>query len=206
MKTFHYMFIFSIILLILLSGCSGKPSIKNDFCGVHINYQFCRCAFHNEFCSNIGMSKSEANTYVYAEYDKWIESLNPTAETEKEKYGIIEEDGNLYLNSRPGEVLEIKTSDLPAWAQDQIATLGASIAVVGAPDTIVEGDSNVLLDGLAIARVGDGTAHGGSITEGSKNIFVNGKAVAIIGGFATDPTVSPGPVPSVGGPIVSNTN
>ena len=195
-------FILTIILisLVILSGCSGNSDIKDNFCGVYINYQYCKCAFHNEYCESIGMSKGEAHTYVYAEYDKWITSLEP-----QEEYGVIEKDGNLYINSKPGEVLNINTNDLPKWAQNQIATIGASIAVVGAPDSIVEGDSNVLLNGISIARVGDKTAHGGEIVSGSKNIFVNGVAVAIIGGQAIDPTVV-GTVPSVGGPIVSNVN
>jgi len=193
MKLFTYILLF-LILGLALSGCSGKGDIKNNFCGIHINFQYCKCAFHNEYCDSIGMSKSEAKTYVYSEYDKW---KNPV----EEKYGIIEKDGKLYLNSKPGEVLSIKTEDLPKWAQGKIATVGASIAVVGPPDSIIEGDSNVLLDGVPIARVGDGTAHGGTILNGSDNIYVNGQEVAIIGGFAVDPTVNPGPVPSVGGPI-----
>ncbi len=124
-------------------------------------------------------------------------------EKDDEEYGIIERDGNLYLNSKPGEVLSIKTEDLPAWARGQIATVGATIAVVGTPDSIVEGDSNVLLDGLPIARLGDATAHGGEIVEGSDRIFVNGQPVAFIGGQAVDPMIS-GTVPNVGGPITHN--
>jgi uncharacterized Zn-binding protein involved in type VI secretion len=186
----------------LISGCSGNSDIKDNFCGIHIDYRYCKCAFHNEHCNSIGMSKSEAKELVYSQYEAWIGE--PSEESEDEKYGIIEKNGNLYLNSKPGEVLSIKTEDLPAWAQEQIATVGASIAVAGPPDTITTGDNNVLLDGRPIARVGDSTAHGGEIINGSNTIFVNNKPVAIIGGFAIDPTISPGPVPSVGGPIVSN--
>ncbi len=240
MKPFQVIFTCSIALLLLLAGCSTdkfpRPDIKDDFCGAHINYQYCKCAFHNKFCDAVGMSKSEAKSYVNSEYNTWVEKrLNnwlaecalaggipgeddcthcdnaKGAAKEKcqeklddEKYGIIEKDGNLYLNSKPGEVLNIKTSDLPTWAQGKIATVGANIAVVGPPDSIVEGDEYVLLDGVPIARVGDATAHGGQITEGSETIFVNGKAVAIIGGFAVDPSVLPGPIPAVGGQITNN--
>ena len=178
---------------------NSKPSIKDDFCGVHINFQYCKCAFHNEYCGAVGMSKGEAKTYVYSEYEAWLDKQS------EEEYGIIEKDGNLYLNSKPGEVLSIKTEDLPGWARGQIATVGATIAVVGPPDAIVEGDSNVLLDGLPIARVGDRTAHGGTIVEGSKRIFVNGQPVAFIGGHAVDPMVT-GAVPHAGGPIIKNAN
>ncbi len=186
-------------LIILLTGC--KSDIKDNFCGVHIDYRYCKCAFHNQYCSDIGMSKSEAKTYVYTAYDEWLDKT-----TQVEEYGIIEKDGNLYLNSKPGEVLEIKTNELPPWARGQIATVGAMIAVVGPPDTITSGDTSVLLDGLPIARLGDETAHGGKIVEGSERIFVNGQAVALIGGQAVDPMVSGTGVPNVGGPIVKNVN
>lgn len=197
---------FFVIALLVLTGCSsGKSNIKNNFCGLHIDYRYCKCAFHNNYCNEIGMSKSEANTYVYSEYNKWIESKTPKEKPEEEKYGVIEKDGKLYLNSKPGEILQLKTEDLPKWAIGKIATVGMMITVVGPPDTIKEGDEWVTLDGLPIARMGDGTAHGGAIINGSENIFVNGKPVALIGGFAVDPTVLPGPVPSIGGQIVDST-
>lgn len=47
------------------------PDIKNDFCGVGIDYRYCKCAFHKEMCDQIGMSKSEADKYVNAQYDEW---------------------------------------------------------------------------------------------------------------------------------------
>lgn len=199
-KSLHkYSVLLLLLIVILLSGCV-KSTIKDDFCGVHINYQFCKCAFHNQYCDAVDMSKGEAKTFVYAEYNTWLEEQVGSDDV---KYGVIEIDGKVYINSKPGEVLEIITSDLPQWAQGQIATVGASIAVVGPPDTIVEGDNNVLLDGSPIARFGDTTAHGGSITEGSENIFVNGMPVAFIGGYAVDPMVH-GDIPSVGGVITNN--
>lgn len=226
MRIFSYkhVFVFAIILFLFLAGCTTekfkKPDIKDDFCGAHINFQYCRCAFHNEYCENIGMSRSGAKTYVNLEYDKWADGqlkawlaacaiaggIPGDDDCTYEKYGVIEKDGHLYLNSKPGEVLIITTDDLPEWAKGQIATLGANIAVVGPPDSIAEGDYNVLLDGFPIARVNDSTSHGGYIVEGSKNIFVNGKPAALIGGYAVDPTVNPGPVPRVGGPITNNIN
>ena len=197
--------LFALIILAILFF-PGQSDIKNNFCGIHIDYRYCKCAFHNEYCESLGMSKSEANSFVQEEYEKWKSSLNPTeSEEEDEKYGIIEKDGNLYLNSKPGEVLEIKTKDLPNWAREKIATVGAEIMVGGPLDQIAEGDSNVLLDGLPIARVGDETVQGGVITVGSENIFVNGKPVAIIGGMTTNSQLT-GTVPHIGGPIINNVN
>ena len=65
--------------LLFLAACSAEsfeaPEIKDDFCGVEINYQYCKCAFHNEFCDAIGMDKSGANAYVHSEYDAWVDEL-----------------------------------------------------------------------------------------------------------------------------------
>lgn len=200
-----------IIVIVIFTSCSTNSDIKDNFCGVHINYQYCKCAFHNEYCGNIGMSKSEAKKFVYSKYDVWKgkssknEKEVEVEEMKDEKFGVFEKDGNLYLNSKPGEVLSIETEDLPYWAREQIATVGANIATVGPPDSIVSGDSNVLLNGIPIARINDSTAHGGVIVSGSTKIFVNGRPVAIIGGQTIDPTVT-GQVPNVGGPITNNIN
>ncbi len=63
---------------IFIAGCSTTekfeyPDIKDDFCGVKINYQYCKCAFHNDFCDNIGMDKRAANLYVRDEFNKWVD-------------------------------------------------------------------------------------------------------------------------------------
>jgi len=57
-------------LIPLLTAC-GDSDIKDNFCGVHIGYQYCKCAFHGEHCSAVGMNRSEANAYVYGKYDEW---------------------------------------------------------------------------------------------------------------------------------------
>ncbi|MBU1203250.1 hypothetical protein KKH39_04390 [Patescibacteria group bacterium] len=73
------------LALFVFSGCSKgkiekfqKPDIKDDFCGVVMNFQYCKCAFHNEYCDNIGLDKSAANSYVQDEYDKWAQGLLDT--------------------------------------------------------------------------------------------------------------------------------
>lgn len=75
-----------LLLPIFVTGCFkntgvgntekfSKPDIKDDFCGVHINYQYCKCAFHDEFCEAIGLDKGAANSYVQDEFDKWLDDL-----------------------------------------------------------------------------------------------------------------------------------
>ena len=69
--------------LFLLTGCISpagvgrsedfnKPDIKDEFCGIHINFQYCKCAFHGDYCDEIGMSEKEADEYVKKEYEKWL--------------------------------------------------------------------------------------------------------------------------------------
>ena len=54
--------------LLALGGCT-KGDIKDNYCGIHINYQYCKCAFHNEYCGAVGMSSKEAKDFVYDSYD-----------------------------------------------------------------------------------------------------------------------------------------
>ena len=46
--------------------------IRNDFCGVHIKFQYCKCAFHDEYCDSIGMDQNGANSYVQGEFGTWV--------------------------------------------------------------------------------------------------------------------------------------
>ncbi len=117
--------------------------------------------------------------------------------------GVIKKDEKLYFFSPPGGKLELTSEDLPLWALAEIVTTGAAIACIGPPDTVVTGDSTVLLQGKSVARLSDNTAHGGTIALGSDRIFVNGMPAAFLGGFAVCPVVNLGQVPHVGGPIVT---
>ncbi len=86
----------------LLAGCTpvgenhtssfSQPKIKDEFCGVQINYQYCKCAFHGQFCKDIGMSRSEADAYVKQQYEKWLD------EGLRKQFIADCEDGNGYYN------------------------------------------------------------------------------------------------------------
>lgn len=66
-----------------LSGCglSGKgvarveefktPSIKDDFCGVVMDFRYCKCAFHGDYCKEINLSKKQANAEINKRFDEW---------------------------------------------------------------------------------------------------------------------------------------
>lgn len=115
---------------------------------------------------------------------------------------IVLDDGSIDLVPPPDGVLSISRSDLPEWAADQIATVGAPIAVVGPPDVVLEGDNRVLIDGAPAARLGDPTGQGGQIVDGSDRILVNGTPAAVVGSNTVNPMVTGG-VPHVGGPIAA---
>jgi hypothetical protein len=48
------------------------PDVRDAFCGVEINYQYCKCAFHNQFCKNINLSRDSAAMYVWSNYTNWV--------------------------------------------------------------------------------------------------------------------------------------
>ncbi|RZL44138.1 MAG: type VI secretion protein [Pedobacter sp.] len=54
------------------------------------------------------------------------------------------------------------------------AVLGDNIICVGPPDTIVQGSGTVLIGGKPAARMGDTTAHGGTIIFGLPTVLIGG--------------------------------
>lgn len=54
------------------------------------------------------------------------------------------------------------------------AVVGDFAVCTGPPDTIVKGSSSVLIGGKPAARMGDPTAHGGTIIAGCVNVIIGG--------------------------------
>ncbi|MFC1748523.1 PAAR domain-containing protein [Pseudomonadota bacterium] len=54
------------------------------------------------------------------------------------------------------------------------AVVGDSLVCVGPPDTIAKGSATVQIGGKPAARMGDTTAHGGSIVLGAMNVMIGG--------------------------------
>ncbi len=54
------------------------------------------------------------------------------------------------------------------------AVLGDSAVCVGPPDSIVKGSATVMICGKPAARMGDTTAHGGSIILGFPTVLIGG--------------------------------
>jgi uncharacterized Zn-binding protein involved in type VI secretion len=54
------------------------------------------------------------------------------------------------------------------------AVVGDQATCVGPPDTIVQGSATVLIGGKPAARMGDATAHGGTIVLGATTVLIGG--------------------------------
>ncbi len=54
------------------------------------------------------------------------------------------------------------------------ATVGDMCTCVGPPDSIAKGSTTVMVGGKFAARLGDPTAHGGSIVVGAPTVIIGG--------------------------------
>ncbi|MDB5086637.1 MAG: type secretion protein [Mucilaginibacter sp.] len=54
------------------------------------------------------------------------------------------------------------------------ATVGNMCTCAGPPDSIIMGSATVMISGNQAARVGDSTAHGGSIVAGCPTVLIGG--------------------------------
>ena len=54
------------------------------------------------------------------------------------------------------------------------ATVGSTCVCVGPPDSIVKGSTSVMIGGKPAARMGDLTAHGGTIVSGFATVIIGG--------------------------------
>ena len=52
------------------------------------------------------------------------------------------------------------------------ATVGSACMCSGPPDSILKGSSTVFINGIAAARLGDSTLHGGKITSGCGTVNI----------------------------------
>ena len=54
------------------------------------------------------------------------------------------------------------------------AVVGDNLVCVGPPDVIVKGSSTVMINKRSAARMGDTTAHGGSVVIGCPTVMIGG--------------------------------
>jgi len=76
MKTFVSI-LMMFILLVPYAEAATKiseyevPSVKDSYCGPVMNFQYCKCAFHNEYCEQVDMTPSTAHAYVQDAFREW---------------------------------------------------------------------------------------------------------------------------------------
>ena len=54
------------------------------------------------------------------------------------------------------------------------ANLGTMAVCVGPPDTLIKGSATVLICGTPAVRMGDSTAHGGTVVAGFPTVLIGG--------------------------------
>ena len=68
----------------------------------------------------------------------------------------------------PPGVIRVLIGGIPA------ATVTGMATCTGPPDTIAKGSATVMIGGMPAARMGDSTAHGGSIVVGLPTVMIGG--------------------------------
>jgi uncharacterized Zn-binding protein involved in type VI secretion len=68
----------------------------------------------------------------------------------------------------PPGVPTVLIGNLPA------AVVGSQCTCVGPPDAVIKGSATVLIQGRPAARMGDTTAHGGTIVAGYPTVMIGG--------------------------------
>lgn len=68
----------------------------------------------------------------------------------------------------PGGNTSVLIENIPA------AVLGDTCVCTGPPDTLVQGSSSVFIAGKPAVRMGDSTAHGGTVVLGSATVLIGG--------------------------------
>ncbi len=89
-------FTFMLLFFFVPSAQAGQvtttydfPDIRDDFCGLAIDFRYCKCAFHGEWCDFVAMPKKGANNYVWNEYREWVRGfINEMGAKCKERNGI----------------------------------------------------------------------------------------------------------------------
>ena len=114
--------------------------------------------------------------------------------------GVIVRGCQVVIHTAPGETIELARNELPPWVRDRIVTDGAMAVCIGSPDRVEGSAVDVLIDGRPAVRMGDVTAHGGSVAEGTSRVMINGVPAAFVTAQHVCPMVT-GLVPHIGGPI-----
>jgi len=87
------------------------PDIKNDYCGVQMDFRYCKCAFHNDYCKDIGLSRGAADDHVQAGFKTWVDGLRAAFKGNCERAGGIFADDECRYCKEGMQALEGKCVD-----------------------------------------------------------------------------------------------
>jgi hypothetical protein len=85
-RIYALLLVFLLLSQTVLAGTETRtyeiPDVRDAFCGVEMNFQYCQCAFHNNYCDAVFMDSSEAWNYVLSEFRSWNrENIQAMGET-----------------------------------------------------------------------------------------------------------------------------
>ena len=80
MKKIFIFVLFSLALALPASAAKEEkydvPDVKNDYCGIVMPFQDCKCAFHNEYCeASVKKNSRESRAYVMDKFNAWVGDL-----------------------------------------------------------------------------------------------------------------------------------
>ncbi len=71
-----FLFIVAMPVLAVSEEKYKVPDVKEDYCGVEIPFQNCKCAFHNKYCDDaIKKDSWQSRIYVMNKFNSWVEGL-----------------------------------------------------------------------------------------------------------------------------------
>lgn len=106
------------------------PDVKEEFCGVHVNFQYCKCAFHGDYCDAVGQNQSGAYTYVMEEYRRYTGDLIENAARR-----CLEDNDRWDVSSRTCFISNEPEPELPPPLEEQYEFPN----MVGVPEPVTSG-------------------------------------------------------------------
>lgn len=81
-----------------------KPDIKEEFCGAKIDFRICKCAFHGEYCKELGRTRNIAAMILDTKFGAYVSDLKRTFQaTCRSGGGKLESDGTRCVYREPSK-------------------------------------------------------------------------------------------------------
>lgn len=81
-----------------------KPDIKEEFCGAKIDFRICKCAFHGEYCKELGRTRNIAAMILDTKFGAYVSDLKRMFQaTCRSGGGKLESDGTRCVYREPSK-------------------------------------------------------------------------------------------------------